>query len=97
MQDYRFPVLRRRRAQLAVRISNQQEIIDAAQLDDRSASAYASQIHDAQAEFDELDYAIEFLDKLGDKPKIPIHVWTFFAALVLWAAVTAIAWGIFAR
>lgn len=96
--DYRFPALRRRRSQLAVRISNQQEVIDAARLDDRSATAYALQVQDAQLEFDELDYAISYFEHFdGDKPKIPIHVYTFIAALMLWAAVTFGAWLVFAR
>ncbi len=88
--DYRFPALRRRRSQLAVRISNQQEVIDAARLDDRSATAYALQIQDAQLEFDELDYAIEFFEtyKPSGAARIPISQTVIAIAVLIWLATT---------
>ena len=96
--DYRLPALRRRRLHIAIRAANQQEVIDAAKLDDKSAPVYAMQIHEAQAELDELEFVISFFEHFdGDKPKIPIHTQTIIAAFILWAAVTIAAYAIFAR
>lgn len=95
--DYRLPALRRRRQAIAVRVANKQEILDAAQLDDRSATAYAMQINDAQFEFDELDFVISFFEHYAERPKIPHHITTFLAAFLLWAALTVMAWFVFVR
>ena len=46
--DYRLPALRRR-CHIAIRAANQQDVIDAAQLDDKSATVYVMQVQDAQA------------------------------------------------
>ncbi len=94
--DYRLPALRRRRSHIAVRVANQQEVIDAARLDDKNAAVYVMQIQDAQLEFDELEFVIEFFENYGGN-KTPIHLYTFFAAFILWGVVTFAAWYVFAR
>ena len=90
--DYRLPALRRRRQAIAVKVSNQQEIIDAARLDDRSATAFAMQIQDAQLEFDELEFVICFFEDYDpfnpDRTKVQINYYAIFAAVLLWFIVT---------
>lgn len=86
--DYRLPALRRRRQAIAVRVANKQEILDAAQLDDRSATAYAMQIQDAQLEFDELEFVIGFFEHYDfsdpDRTKVRINYYAIVAAVLLW-------------
>lgn len=90
--DYRLPALRRRRSSIIVKVQNQQEIIDAAQLDDKSAATYMYQIQNAQAEFDELEFVIEFFEHYTDgRSKIPVHPTVFIVALAFWAVVTVAA------
>ena len=92
--DYRLPALRRRRQAIAVKVSNQQEIIDAARLDDRSATVFAMQIQDAQLEFDELEFVIcffedyDFTEHDPDRTRVQINYYAIIAAILLWFIVT---------
>lgn len=95
---YNLPVLRRRLAALDARMADYQQQIETNPTAPGTA-ALVSALQNAQSEADELRQVIFDYDyrQYSDKPKIPIHVWTFIAALVLWSAVTVGAWLIFAR
>lgn len=89
--DYRLPALRRRRLHIAIRAANQQDVIDAAQLDDKSATVYVMQVQDAQAELNELEFVIGFFEHYDDSARIPIHPTAFIVALAFWAIATVAA------
>jgi len=91
--DYRLPALRRRRSHIAVTVSNQNEILDAAQLDDKSANAYTYRIQSAQAEFDELEFVIEFFENYRPEqkaPRIPITYIVIAIAVAAWFALNVL-------